>query len=91
MIQKADWKANRATYLQRAQLEDFADCKTTLKALDQALDARYQETNQNLVSGKNPYLTIRANGSFHVSTPKQEEGMLVSWGLLPGTEIYFHA
>jgi hypothetical protein len=37
MIPKADWNANRATYLQRAQLEDFADCKATLKALDKAL------------------------------------------------------
>ncbi len=73
MIQKADWEANRASYLQRAQLEGFADCKATLKALDQALDARYQETNQNLISGKNPYLTMRANGRAHVSTFKLEE------------------
>ena len=73
MIQKADWEANRASYLQRAQLEGFADCKATLKALDQALDARYQETNQNLISGKNPYLTMRANGRAHVSTPKLED------------------
>lgn len=80
MIQKADWEANRTTYLQRTQLEDFADCKATLKALDKALDARYQETNQNLVSGKNPYLTIRTDGSFHVSTPKQEEAECLSLG-----------
>jgi TnpA family transposase len=73
MIPKADWEANRGEYLQRAQLEGFADCKSTLKALEKALDARYTETNQNLIDGKNPYLTIRADGSFHVSTPKQEE------------------
>lgn len=73
LIPKADWEANRAEYLQRAQLEGFADCKAILSALDQALDARYQQTNQNLKSGKNPYLTVRADGSFHVSTPKQEE------------------
>jgi hypothetical protein len=48
-----------------------------LKALDKALDARFQETNQNLVSGNNPYLTIRANGSFHVSTPKQENDRIL--------------
>jgi len=80
MIQKADWEANRASYLQRAQLEDFADRKATLKALDQAIDARYQETNQNLASGKNPHLTIRADGSFHVGTPKQEEVECLSLG-----------
>jgi hypothetical protein len=77
MIPKADWEANRAAYLQRAQFEDFADCKTTLKALDKALDARYKEINQNFVAGKNPCLTIRANGSFHVSTPKQENDRIL--------------
>ena len=45
MIQKADWEANRAEYLQRAQLEGFADCKATLKALEKALDARYTGSN----------------------------------------------
>jgi hypothetical protein len=33
-----------------------------------------------LDSGNNPYLTIRANGSFHVSTPKQEEVECLSLG-----------
>jgi len=80
LIPKADWEAHRAEYLQRAQLEGFADCKATLRALDLALDARYQKTNQNLTSGENPYLTIRANGSFHVSTPKQEEVECLSLG-----------
>lgn len=80
MIPKADWEANRAEYLQRARLEGFADCKAILKALEKALDARYKKTNDNLVAGKNPYLTIRAEGSFHVSTPKQEEVECLSLG-----------
>ncbi|MBD9363791.1 Tn3 family transposase [Methylomonas fluvii] len=80
MIQKADWEVNRAEYLQRARLEGFADCKATLKALEKELDARYKETNQNLIDGKNPYLTIRPDGSFHVSTPKQEEVECLSLG-----------
>ena len=80
LIPKADWDAHRTEYLHRAQLEEFADCKATLKALDQALDAGYQETNQNLKSGKNPYLTVRANGTFHVKTPKQEEVECMSLG-----------
>ncbi len=80
LIPKADWDAHRAEYLHRAQLEEFAECKTTLNALDQALDAGYLETNQNLKSGKNPYLSVRANGTFHVSTPKQEEVECLSLG-----------
>ena len=80
LIPKADWDAHRVEYLKRAQLEEFADCKATLRALDQELDARYQKTNKNLKSGKNPYLTVRANGTFHVSTPKQEETESLSLG-----------
>lgn len=80
MLPKEDWNANRSEYLHRAQLEEFADCKAILRELDQALDARYQETNENLKLGKNPYLSVRANGTFHVSTPKQEEVECLSMG-----------
>jgi hypothetical protein len=80
LIPKADWEARRAEYLQRAQLEGFAHYKATLSALDLALDARFQETNQNLSSGENPYLSIRPNGSFHVGTPKKEEVECLSLG-----------
>jgi TnpA family transposase len=80
MIPKEDWNANRAEYLHRSQLEEVADCETTLRALDQTLDICYQETNENLKSGRNPYLSIRANGTFHVSTPKQEDVECLSLG-----------
>ena len=73
LIPKTEWDSHRAEYLQRAQLEDFADCKVTLRKLDKELDAAYQQTNRNFLSGKNPYLTKRPNGTFHVSTPKQED------------------
>jgi flagellar biosynthesis chaperone FliJ len=33
LIPKADWEANRGEYLQRAQLEGFADCRETLEAV----------------------------------------------------------
>jgi TnpA family transposase len=80
LIPKTEWDAHRAEYLQRAQLEDFADCKGTLNALDHALDAGYQNTNQNFQTGKNSYLTKRPNGTFHVSTPKQEKVECLSLG-----------
>jgi TnpA family transposase len=80
LIPKTEWDAHRAEYLQRAELEGFADCKATLSAFDQALDANYQKTNQNFQSGKNPYLTKRPNGTFHVNTPKQEEVDCLSLG-----------
>jgi hypothetical protein len=73
LISKADWEANHDEYLQRAQLESFSDCKTTLNRLNQTLDKRYQETNENVKTGTNAHLTIRPNGTFHVSTPKLAE------------------
>ena len=92
LIQKADWEANRAEYLQRAQLEGFADCKATLKALEKELDARYKETNQNLIDRQKPLSDNTSRRQLpceHSQTGRG--GMLVSWNLLPGTEIYFHA
>jgi len=80
LIQKADWKINRANYLQRAQLEPFADCRSSLNKLEQALDVRYKQTNQNIQSGENTYVTLRTDGRFHVSTPKQEEVECLSLG-----------
>jgi TnpA family transposase len=73
LIAKVDWEANRGDYLQRAQLEEFKDCNASLNKLDQALDIRYQEANENLKAGKNPYLKLRVEGTFHVATPKVEE------------------
>ena len=47
LIPKAEWNEHRAEYLRRAQLDQFADCNITLRSLEQALEARYQQTNQN--------------------------------------------
>jgi TnpA family transposase len=73
LIPKADWDVNREAYLQRAQLEKFGDCGATLQTLNEALDAQYQETNAHFSEGDNSFLSLRANGSFHISTPKQDD------------------
>ncbi|MBA2727533.1 MAG: Tn3 family transposase, partial [Parachlamydiaceae bacterium] len=73
LIPKADWIARHAEYLQRARLEGFTDCKITLKKLEDELSAGYKKVNDNFKSGKNPYLKIRANGTYHVTTPKLDE------------------
>ena len=51
-----------------------------MKELGQALDTRYQETNQRFKAGDNPFLTLRASGTFHVSTPKLEDVECLSLG-----------
>lgn len=73
LIPKADWDANRDAFLRRAQLEQFADCGATLQTLNEELDAQYRETNAHFTAGDNAFLSLRANGSFHVSTPKLDE------------------
>lgn len=73
LIPKADWETRRSEYLQQAQLQGFADCREALDGLGQALDTQYQETNNHFKAGDNPFFTMRANGTFHVRTPKQEE------------------
>ena len=43
------------------------------EALNEKLDAQYQETNFHFSDGDNPFLSLRTDGSFNVSTPKQDE------------------
>jgi TnpA family transposase len=76
LISKIDWQNNRTEYLERAKLTEFADCKSTLNSLKSLLDKQFQKTNQNFKAGKNPYLSVRKDGTVHVKTPKQEE---VEW------------
>ncbi|HNB20070.1 MAG TPA: Tn3 family transposase [Agitococcus sp.] len=73
LIPKVDWQNARANYLHRAQLEEFVDCKTTLHQLGEAVDKGYSKLNQRLSSEQKTYLTLRKDGSFHVSTPKKED------------------
>jgi hypothetical protein len=53
----------------------------TLNTLDQAIDRRYQETNENLKAGKNSSLKVRADSTFHGSTPKVEDAESLPLGV----------
>lgn len=81
LIPKMDWENQREKYLERSNLSRFADCKTTLSLLETALEERYQHVNQRFKAGENPYLAQRANGTFHVTTPKQEAVESLSLGV----------
>jgi TnpA family transposase len=80
LIPRADWVANRADYLARAQLKGMANCRATLDSIDRRLDAQYRRVNRRLAAGDNPHLTMRPNGSFHVKTPKLEDVESLSLG-----------
>ena len=67
LIDKERWERDKATLLKRAGLTEFIDPETILEVLDTALFQQYQETNA--AATDNPYLILRADGTFHVKTP----------------------
>lgn len=73
LISRERWKADKAQFLERAGLIDFADPAPVLAKLDETLHRQYQQTNAAICDGANLHLTITAKGGFRVATPAQEE------------------
>jgi hypothetical protein len=73
LIDRDRWQRDQQKLIERAGLEEFVDPRKTLKELDDALYEQYLTTNQNIDEGKNPHIKFKKNGSFVLSTPKQEE------------------
>ncbi|EFO31914.1 transposase [Roseibium sp. TrichSKD4] len=73
LISRERWNKDKAQFLVRAGLVDFADPTPVLTALDKTLHRQYQQTNAAIREGTNPHLKITANGGFRVTTPAQGE------------------
>ena len=73
LIPKHAWEADKDTYLQRADLTEVADFRSTLSNLAARLEKQYHRTNQGINAGENPYVHFRKDGSFYVSTPQADE------------------
>lgn len=73
LLPQNDWEHNRDDYLKRAELESFGNCESILQELRQTLDHQYGRANRHWQNGLNPMLKFRPNGTFHVTTPKEEE------------------
>lgn len=73
LISRDRWKTDKAQFLERAGLTEFAGPEPVLKNLDEALHQQYQQINATIRDGANPYLKVAANGAFRVATPAQEE------------------
>jgi hypothetical protein len=88
LLPKAAWTAQRAEYLQRADLLGVADCQQTIHELAARLAQQYHHTNQRIAQGANPHLHFHKDGSFHVSTPAAEADESESLrSLLPAERI----
>lgn len=72
LIDRARWQRDKQQIIERAGLEGFVDPRKTLQELDEALYQRYLTTNAHIAGGKNPHIKFKKNGSFSLSTPKQE-------------------
>ena len=73
MISKERWNRDKDSLLERAGLKDFSDLSSMLDNLNNSLYEGYKKSNELYLSGNNPYLTIRDDGTFVISTPKQDE------------------
>jgi TnpA family transposase len=73
LIDRDRWQRAKQQLIERAGLEGFVDPRKTLKELDEALYQQYLLTDRNIAEGKNPHIKFKKNGSFTLSTPKQEE------------------
>ena len=80
MISRERWDKEKQHLLERAELSNFLDPKTTLQQLDHALYEQYQTTNARVL--QNEYLSFKATGTFCIKTPPleaQETDPLQPW------------
>jgi len=67
------WQESKNELLERAELQGVADCRQTLEKLRRQLDEQYHHTNRRIQQDLNPLIKFRADQSFFVATPKEEE------------------
>jgi len=78
LLPKKTWNESRSELLERAESQRVADCRPTLAELQRQLDEQYHHTNRRIQQGFNPLLKFRADQSFFVKTPKEEEAEAAS-------------
>lgn len=73
LIDKEYFQLNRQQLLQDADLSTWSDPKVVLKSLALELDTLFNEVNQKIDKGENPYFSINKKGKSHIETPKVEK------------------
>lgn len=74
LIDNTTWQSERASLLEAAQLESWADGEHTLGSLSATLTKGYADINQSIAVGSNGYLIARPDGRYRVKTPPLEQG-----------------
>lgn len=73
MISEVLWKKNKAEYLKRAELEEFADFPAVMQKLKNVLGKQYETTNRRILDGTNQYLAFHKDHDFTITTPRLED------------------
>lgn len=73
LIPQDTWENNKQELLEKAGLAGVQDFAALEEKLKKALQEQFRETNQNIISGKNEYVTIQKDCSLKIKTPKLEE------------------
>ena len=71
IISKESWEQNKADYLKRAELEEFADVDVVLDGLKNSLHTQFIKTNTNILNGKNTLIRFH-HDTFSLTTPPEE-------------------
>lgn len=90
LINKYIWNKDKNELLKKASLENFADFRSVIKILQKALHDGYNQTNNNILSGKNNYIKFDKNGKAIIATPKIEKDDVTdeAISLFPKDEFY---
>ena len=67
-----DWKINRESYIEKADLHKFKNPSKHLDKLAQILDKSYDITNKNIMNRLNNFARFDKNDNLRFSTPKVE-------------------
>lgn len=71
LIPLEKWLTNRADYLHRAGMTEFAEAASVIEALKKQLNEQYHATNKDILEGKNLYFKSKKKG-FVLSTPRAD-------------------
>ena len=73
LISRECWESERAALLERAGLTAFAEPRAVLDDLDTRLFEQYRRTNRNLHAGTNPHVSLTADVTLRLRTPKRDD------------------
>lgn len=73
LIPKELWDKDQDSFLEKANLSHLKDVNARINDYKKMLHHHYQNTNDNILKGRNKYFRKSKNNNYHVVTPKVEK------------------